>query len=150
MSETTKTLSEKDYAQVIQKSANNDGTLGVNGFLAGKIGHKFTRTTVSSTIEDFRFLDVVSTKTGTTSITSPIITGLPSTLDLKIGQYVYGIGIPANAKILTIDSSTQVTLDQNATASGSISLKFANLLQNLRITYDNSTHDNVDDAERIE
>lgn len=56
------------------------------------------------------------------------ITDLESTSDLAVGMHVTGSGIPASTKIESIDSPTQITLDQNATASGtSVSLSFTAL-----------------------
>lgn len=83
MSDTTKPLSERDANQVLQHVHNNvNSTLGVDGFIVGKVGRKITRTAVSGTIEDYEFFE------GTTS------------------------------------------------------------LYKIRVTYDNSSHDNVDQVER--
>lgn len=62
MAETTKRLSEYDYSQVLQKVMNNEGgTLGVDGFLAGKVGHKITQTVATTSVandtEIFRYYD---------------------------------------------------------------------------------------------
>lgn len=148
---TQKRPTELDANQTLQHSFNDsDKSLTTSSFITAKIGHKITRTIVDATTEDYRYLDVVITRNGTTTNLSPIITGLSQTIDLVVGQYVYGSGIPANAKILSIDSSSQITLDQNATASATVSLKFANLLYRFRVVYDNASHDNVDDTERLE
>lgn len=150
MSDTTKQLSNLDANQVLKQSANNDGTLGVNGFLAGKVGHKLTRTVVSSTVDDFRFFDIIVTKQGTITSGSAIISNLETTKSLVVGQYVFNSNIPANTTILSIDGPSQVTLSANATGSASTNLKFANLLQRLQITYSNSAHDDINEAERME
>lgn len=57
-------------------------------------------------------------KTGTRSAGSGVITGITSTSGLGVGMRVIGAGIPAGARILTVDSSSQITLTANATASG--------------------------------
>lgn len=54
---------------------------------------------------------------GDTTISTPIVTNVPDTSDLDIGDPVSGAGIPSGAKVLTIDSPTQFTLDQDATAT---------------------------------
>ena len=59
------------------------------------------------------------TVTGDTSIGSAIILNVSDTTKLVVGMPVSGTGIPAGSVILTIDSTTQITLDQNATANGS-------------------------------
>lgn len=151
MTISSKTMSDRDMAQTLRNAyTEEDKSLTTSGFITAKIGHKITRTVVSSTIEDYRYLDVVVTRNGTTSNGFPEITGLDKTIDLAVGQYVFGTGIPQNAKILSIDSPSQITLDQNATASGTVSLKIANLLYRFRVEYDNASHDNVNDSERLE
>lgn len=148
----TKPFSEYDQQQVIKKAGSNDGSLQVNGFVNGKVGHRITRTQVqpNPAIDDYRFLDVVQTINGNTSNALPTVTGIVTTTNLKVGQYVIGSGIPANTTILSIDSSSQITLSQNATATATVSLKYANLLQRLRIEYDDAARTNVDAVERLD
>jgi hypothetical protein len=66
-----------------------------------------------------------ATLTGTTGIGSPTVTAISSTSTLTKNMRVTGTGIPTGARILSVDSGTQVTLTQNATANGSPSLTFA-------------------------
>lgn len=151
MPNSSKPTSTADANQTLQNTYNeSDKTFSTSGYVTSKVGAKITRTAVSGVIDDFRFLDVVQTQNGTTVNTSPVITGLPRTNFLLVGMYVIGTGIPANTKILSVDSNSQITLDANATANATVSLQFANLLYKLRITYDTVTHDNVDIAERVE
>lgn len=64
--------------------------------------------------------------TGTTSNASAVITAIPSTASLAVGNVVTGTGMAPYAEILTVDSSSQVTLTQPATASGTgVALTFA-------------------------
>lgn len=64
--------------------------------------------------------------TGTTTNASAVITAIPSTASLAVGNVVTGTGMPSYAEILTVDSSTQVTLNMPATASGTgVALTFA-------------------------
>lgn len=151
MSDTTKHMSEKDFQQTLKSSFNDsDKSITTSGFVSGKVGHKITRTVVDATNDDYRYLDIVFTENGTTTNTSAVITGLSHTYDLAVGQYVFGTGIPANSKILSIDSLSQVTLNQAATASATVSLQFANLLYRFRVTFNNASHDEVDASERLE
>lgn len=53
---------------------------------------------------------------------SAVLTGLGSTTNLVAGQGVKGTGIPRGAKILSVDSGSQITLDRNATSTGSGSI----------------------------
>lgn len=65
--------------------------------------------------------------TGNTTINSAVITNLPTTVGLTAGYfYVAGTGIPVGARILSVDSPTQVTLTMEATATGTaVSITFA-------------------------
>lgn len=60
------------------------------------------------------------TTTGTTVAGAYTITAIPSTASLVANTWVVasGTGIAANARIVSVDSATQVTLDQANTASG--------------------------------
>lgn len=60
----------------------------------------------------------VSTITANTVNGSAILTNVSSTTSLFVGMLVYGVGIPAGASILSIDSDTQITLSAAATANG--------------------------------
>lgn len=151
MSSSSKTLSKRDPNQVLQAVYNEeDSTLGTSGFLDLKAGHKISRYVVSSTIEDFRYFDIVETKNGGISSGSPIVSNVSVALDLSPGQYVFGDGIPSLTTIISVDSSSQITISNNATLTQTSSLKFGNQLKRIRITYDSPTHDNVDDSERLE
>ncbi len=58
MSETTKSPSEYSEQQIMQRSFNKEGhTLGVDGFIVGKLGRKIIRSDVTSSSEDFAFYD---------------------------------------------------------------------------------------------
>lgn len=54
--------------------------------------------------------------TGNRTSGSPVIASVSSTANLQVGQAVSGTGIPASTFILSIDSSTQITLTNNATS----------------------------------
>ena len=63
------------------------------------------------------FAAINKTTNGTLANGSPIITAIGSTARLGAGMFVSGSNIPAGSKILTVDGPTQITLDNNATAS---------------------------------
>jgi hypothetical protein len=69
------------------------------------------------------------TLTGTTDGTTGIITGLSSTAGLAPGMLVSGIGIPSYSAIISINSGTSVTISQNTTAAGTVSLVFTQIQQ---------------------
>ncbi len=63
--------------------------------------------------------------TGTASPTSAVITGTDTT-NLKAGMFVSGsAGIPNGARILTIDSGTQFTMNVNSTVVSATTVNFA-------------------------
>lgn len=65
------------------------------------------------------------TSTGNITSGSKVITNIPSTAILQVGWPVSGTGIPSNATISSVDSSTQVTVSASATATtASLSIKF--------------------------
>lgn len=61
---------------------------------------------------------------GTTANGSFTITGLASTRGLRAGMPVEGPGIPAATTIASVDSTTQVTVSNRATASATVTLQF--------------------------
>lgn len=69
----------------------------------------------------------VDATVGTTNA-SPVLTGIASTTDLRVGMRVVGSGIPTTARILTVDSPTQVTMNVNATATATASIEFQDRL----------------------
>ena len=75
--------------------------------------------------KEYRFDTVVETLTGTTTSGSAVVTGISSTANLAASTFMAtGTGIPSDCYIQSVDSSTQITLDQPATASGSVSIVF--------------------------
>ncbi len=65
------------------------------------------------------------TSSGNITTGSKVITGIPSTAILQVGWAVAGTGIPASSTIASVDSSSQVTINANATATTTgVSIKF--------------------------
>lgn len=52
------------------------------------------------------------------------VTGLERTNDLTVGIYSYANGLPADTYIVSIDSATQVTLNNVASVTGATSIEF--------------------------
>jgi hypothetical protein len=69
-------------------------------------------------------LDTGIVLTGTLTNAAATVTGLSSTANLVKGMPVTGTNVGAGARILSVDSGTQVTLTVNSTASVSQSLTF--------------------------
>lgn len=75
--------------------------------------------------KEYRFDTTVTTLTGTITSDSAVATGLSDTSGLAASSFMAtGSGIPSDCYIQSVDSATQVTLDQPATASGSIEIVF--------------------------
>ena len=69
------------------------------------------------------------TATGTTTNNSFIITSVSSVASIEPGMLVTAsAGIASNTHVLSIDSSSQITLDKAATASGSRTLNFSSVV----------------------
>ena len=85
--------------------------------------------------------NAVST-TGNITANSKIITNIPSTASLQVGNVITGTGQTPYAEILTIDSSTQVTLNAPVTTStASVSMTFAKQDYDLPAGYDRMISD---------
>ena len=81
--------------------------------------------------------------TGTLTNASKIITALASTSGVGVGSMVLGTGIPVGARVASVDSATQVTLDVNATAGGAgIALIFRNDPAAMYTVTGDTTHPN--------
>ena len=57
------------------------------------------------------------TDTGTTTAGSAVITGLSNTANLAIGMYISMTGVPTNRWITSIDSATQITINNGASVT---------------------------------
>ena len=67
---------------------------------------------------DYSFTTTGYEKEGDTTDGSAVVSGIASTTGLSAGMRVTGNGIASNSRISTVDSSTQVTLTNNCTATG--------------------------------
>lgn len=83
-----------------------------------------------------------STTTGTLTSGSAVITAIADTSTYEVGNVLSGIGVAPYAEILTIDSSTQVTMNMPATASGTgVTLTIAKQDYSLPTDYDRMVSD---------
>jgi hypothetical protein len=86
--------------------------------------------------------EVAVSTTGNITSGSRVITNIPSTASLAVGNVVTGTGQTPYAEILTIDSSTQVTLNAPvATSTSSVSMTFAKQDYDLPGGYDRMISD---------
>jgi hypothetical protein len=85
---------------------------------------------------------VAVSTTGDITAGSKVITNIPTTAALSVGNVVTGTGQTPYAEILTIDSSTQVTLNAPvATSTSSVSMTFAKQDYDLPGGYDRMISD---------
>jgi len=85
---------------------------------------------------------VAVSTTGTITSGSRVITAIPSTASLQVGNVITGTGQTPYAEILTIDSNTQVTLNAPVTTStASVSMTFAKQDYDLPDGYDRMISD---------
>jgi len=67
--------------------------------------------------------------TGDTTDTSAVIENLASIAGLKVGMRATGTGIPAGARILSIDSADEITLTEDCTATAmGVSIEFGDIV----------------------
>lgn len=118
--------------QLIQQATGEMG-LAVPTFVAGNVnqdtvqqlallnavGNEIQRQFIwqHSTVQ-YRFNAEFLNTTGDTVLGSPIITNIPDTTGLSTLWQATGTGINYNVNILSVDSPTQVTMDQPCTATG--------------------------------
>jgi hypothetical protein len=116
---------------------NNDQIISQNLSLLNGLGNELQREFVWQHInKEYRFTTQYLTTTGTTTKNSPVVTGIPSTTGLDSTYMVVGTGINQDTNILTVDSLTQVTLNQSASASGTVALNFCKTQYALPSDYD--------------
>ena len=66
----------------------------------------------------------LSQQAGVTTINSTTITGLTSTAGFTVGMAVYGPNIQYGSQIVTVNSSSSITINQTASATGTFILSF--------------------------
>lgn len=79
---------------------------------------------ISRTTYAFLLGKIIFSQNGSVNNGSPIVTLLTDTSDMYVGEAVEGVGIPSGSTILSIDSGTQITLNNNASTTGTVSLTF--------------------------
>ncbi len=74
--------------------------------------------------KQYRFTTQYLTTTGTTTLGSQLITGIPSTAGLDATYQVLATGVNTDTYVQSVDSATQVTLTQQSTATGTVTINF--------------------------
>lgn len=85
----------------------------------------------------YTFTTTVVTTTGTLTSGSPIITAIPTTAALSTLFQVTGVGVNNASYVSSVDSGTQITMSQDATASGTaVTLTFSKVKYAMPSDYD--------------
>jgi hypothetical protein len=85
---------------------------------------------------EYRFTTQSLTATGTVTANSAIVTGLSVSTGLDSTYQVLGEGVNTDTYVSTLDSATQVTMSQPASASGTITLTFCKTKYSFPTGYD--------------
>ena len=85
--------------------------------------------------KEYRFTVQYITTTGTTVANSTVITAIANTTGVDSTYMVVGTGINTDTYVATLDSPTQVTMSQAATASGTVSLNFCKTMYSMPSDY---------------
>lgn len=142
------TAAKRTFLQLVQDACNEMGIappsliIGANDdqtrsllALAQREGDEFSKLANGNggwqeLYQEYSFVtNIVSSLTGNTTSGSAIITNISSTSGLAAVKWgVSGTGIPNYANIVTVDSSTQITMDRPATATGTaVALTFGQI-----------------------
>lgn len=115
-------------------------------YLLNGVGYELSRERDWEALnKELRFTVQHATCTGTVTAGSPTITGLDPavTARLTTDWMLVGTGINQDTYVKTVDSTTQITISQNAVQSGSVTLNFGQTKYAMPSDYDrqiNRTH----------
>jgi len=107
--------------------------------LLNAVGYEVMRSFIWQAIDkEYRFTTSYVTTTATTVDGSPIVTAIPSTAGITAGTFMaVGTGVPQDCYVQSVDSATQVTLNQSMQASGTaVSLSFAQVKYTMPTDFD--------------
>lgn len=142
---------------LVQQTAGEIGTIATPSYVAGNtaadavqllallnaVGYELSRKLAwQQLITEYRFTTSYLTTTGTLSSGSAVITAIPTTAALSAGTWmVTGTNIPTDTYISTVDSGTQITMTQAATASATAqSITFSKTKYSFPADYDRSVN----------
>lgn len=105
--------------------------------LANAVGGDLQRKYIWQALStEYRFTTQYLQTTGTTTSGSAVLTGLGSTTNLDSTYSIVGTGINQDTYVSTVDSGTQVTMNQAASASGTVTINFAKTKYSFPSDYD--------------
>lgn len=102
----------------------NTDTIQLLALLNGLGGDLQRKYVWQALCKEYRFSTQFLTANGTTTANSAVVTGLSVTTGLDSTYQVIGAGINTDTYVATLDTPTQVTLSQAASASGIATLNF--------------------------
>jgi hypothetical protein len=116
---------EVGIASPTQVTTSNDVQVLQTLALANRVGHDISRDFEWQRLDKEYIVQTVGTTlTGTTVSGSAVITGISSTAGLTTSYGISGDNIAPFAQIISVDSTTQVTMNLPATGSSTASLVF--------------------------
>jgi hypothetical protein len=94
--------------------------------LLNRLGADITRQTEWQRLnKEYLIVTNSFTLTGTVTNGSKVITGLPTTTAITDQYTIIGTGIQAFAQVVTVNNLTEITMDMEATESGTVELQFS-------------------------
>jgi hypothetical protein len=94
--------------------------------LLNRLGADITRQTEWQRLnKEYLIVTNSFTLTGTVTNGSKVITGLPTTTAITDQYTIIGTGIQPFAQVVTVNNLTEITMDMEATESGTVELQFA-------------------------
>jgi hypothetical protein len=94
--------------------------------LLNRLGADITRQTEWQRLnKEYLIVTNSFTLTGTVTNGSKVITGLPTTTAITDQYTILGTGIQPFAQVVTVNNLTEITMDMEATESGTVELQFA-------------------------
>jgi hypothetical protein len=94
--------------------------------LLNRLGADITRQTEWQRLnKEYLVVTNSFTLTGTVTNGSKVITGLPTTTAITDQYTIIGTGIQPFAQVVTVNNLTEITMDMEATESGTVELQFA-------------------------
>ena len=87
-------------------------------------------------VTEYRFTTLSQILTGTTTLGSAVVTGLPSTTGLDTTYMATGVGVGQDVYVKSVDSGTQVTLSSVATVAGTNAITFGKTKYSMPVDYD--------------
>lgn len=106
--------------------------------LANAVGYELTRKNQWQALNKVNLFQTNYTSTtGNVTANSAVISGIPSTSGLSARYQVTGAGILTNSQVSSVDSATQITMNQQATTSGTgVTLTFSQTQYAMPADYD--------------